>query len=776
MTVESNAKLGGWSRLFVRHAKEDLRLSVADIADRIKPPFCMSSGCVGCRLDSIKPWGKWLVGLRVANESWLPLFSNAADADLLFKTVAKSRCLEAVLVGHDPVKRGWYVQVNREGRRTLDFALPVRHGDQIENAKFTATDISASVLQDCSSGKAAVDRLCHELQVNPAYELVDSDGELCLLGNGGKPHATGKVVCFEKRGYALTCGENPASDALKEAIDKCDPKAIQEAVAQGARLDVLPDTSSSPLSWAFHKCGQPRGKDCVAMLAELGCSINGQPHEDPMVFKCVFHIFAEAQSLEMLKTFVSLGGNVNAIDRRTGNTALLTPVVYRRKSVVWFLLEQGVDPTIKNCEGQSVVDWLENRLKRGGNNEAERRDYATILSMCTGQPVEGVSPVGEALSTEQSAVVRQEITKMASQSSISDDLGVRPEHLEPLRLGIEQALGISIQPIVDGVNVRTTIDEKGNVSYDSLERIQAYLSKWRAPLKPTPFLSLFTIQTIEAMVAKALEEKSDEPAAPTPLAPEHFATLREMIAKTADVPVAELKPSSNLFSDLKINSQAVGVLFVRINLKWNIDILPIWDEIETEFQVDRQGRLTESSLRRLKRILPGCEIDAAKITSLDDLFTIETVEAIVAKSLARRPADLPCGGIQSDEQREWVRQLPAQLGEHKLRLFLARACKYAFEPQGKMEHGVVGALAALERFADTGESKRALRDLRRQFWQEWRVEGDPSHRALHEALDPNDSLPAVTLVTQAIAESHKLSEQEAVREIRRLHKDLFSPE
>lgn len=762
----------------MRSTNEKSRLDLYEIERRIKPPFSFAGGSTGMSLADFRPSEKWLVGLKMPKQSWVSLFSNVIDGNALFKIVSKSRCLEAVLVGHDPEKRGWYVQVNRAGKAILKFSLPAKNGDRLEKGKFESDEIDASVFDKCNGGKDAVEQLCHELKADPALDLIESDGALRLYGEEGKPLSNDGVYCFKQRGYALTQGDNPASDALQRAIDKCDLEGIRQAVAQGASLSALPDTWMSPLLAALFKCDEPGGKDCVAALVELGCSIHGLPHEQPMVFNCTRHYIPGTKSLEMLKTLVRHGGNVKDLDPRTGETALLTPVAYQRKNAVRFLLDQGVDPTIKSQDGKSVIDWLEDRLKAEYLEDEERKAYTTILGMCTGKS----APAAEALPGEQSALVREHIAeilgidvhKIGPESGLFDDLGGRPEQMEPLQRGIERALGISLQPIVDGVNVRTAIDEKGLITLDSIDRIQAYLTKWAAHFSPMPFRNLFTVQMIEAMAAKAFEEKAEEPAVSAPLAPEHSAAVRNMIAEEAGVAAEKLKSRDNFFVDLKIRPEALGVLLVRINLKLNIDMLPTLNGLAAEFQTNGQNRLTESSLRRLKRILPCYDFDAANIASFDDFFNVAFIEAIAAKLFAKQPADLPLRGIESDEQQAWVRQLPERLDQRKFRIFLAKACRYAFDPRERLEPDVENALAVLEAYSETGESKRTLRDLRRKFWQEWRVDGDLSYRALHEAINPNDPLPAVNLVARAIVQSRKITEQEAIGEIRRFYNETFS--
>jgi ribosomal protein L7/L12 len=93
----------------------------------------------------------------------------------------------------------------------------------------------------------------------------------------------------------------------------------------------------------------------------------------------------------------------------------------------------------------------------------------------------------------------------------------------------------------------------------------------------------------------------------------------------------------------------------------------------------------------------------------------------------------------------------------------------------KTEREVTDALELLERFADTGKTKKALRDFRKAFWGEWRGLGSFVYTALHEALNPASPESAVTSLAHALQQEHGLSDKEAAREIRRLYRDLISP-
>jgi hypothetical protein len=688
MTQARESHRTAWERVFVRHLDEDHRLDIAEVEAQVKAPFPTCSGSSGGAPILCKPSATWLIGLKIDGQSWMPLFSNAADTAAIFKSAAKGRRLEVVWAGYEPEERGWFFQLTRARKPVVDFALRVKHADQLAKAKFKSTVIDASLLEGCTSGHEALDRLCRQFGVDPAAcELEYSAREFRVVDAHGRPRLNDLLGYFGRTGYAINRGDSPASDALCAAIERCDPEAIRQAATEGARLDVLPDTMVSPLMSALYKCMEPKGKDCVAALVELGCSVNGDPSDDPTIINCVAHFLGEDLPLEMVRTIVPLGVDVNAVSPYSGNTALHDAVVYPRIELVRFLLTHGSDPTIQNFRSLSPIDWLTKRLKEVSGDDEERRKYAEILSLLTGEPVDGIeaTPQREWLAVDRTVVVRQQIAqclgidplRVTPNASFIDDLGGGPEHLRVLRLGIEQAMGVSIEPVVDAINARTEIDDQGKVTYDSLGKIQSYLPGWSDPLQPTPFSSMFTVSMIEAMIAKAIEEKAAAEAAAHPsLAPEHSATVRKMIADHAGVAVESLTPQTNMIRDLKMSDRTLGLLLALLQLELDSEILPIWHEIQLDFRMDEQGRLGEGSRRRLQQILPGAAIETNDPASLDDLFTVGTLEAVASKALAKRPADLPFESITSTKQQEWVRQLPQELGDRKLRLLLAGGCRY----------------------------------------------------------------------------------------------------
>ena len=70
------------------------------------------------------------------------------------------------------------------------------------------------------------------------------------------------------------------------AILQNDETALREAVAAGARIDVLSGRSLTPLQQAIARSGTPGGERCIRALIELGCPIDGDEWEEPPLVWC----------------------------------------------------------------------------------------------------------------------------------------------------------------------------------------------------------------------------------------------------------------------------------------------------------------------------------------------------------------------------------------------------------------------------------------------------------------------------------------------------------
>lgn len=384
-------------QVLVRHVAAEKRKDVHHLERLLKAPFPNDSqsfsdgGSKDTDIPGYAP-GRCLVAARFAKQSWAPLYCNAASAKELFEANQSSRKLEVAWLGCRP-DVGWFFRLHGAGKPVVEFAQPL---DDEAPSVSKLTGVEASVLKKGDSGEQAVARLAKHFKIGwPMPEVRISDDGFEVLDVHGRPLRSGLRGWLRVEGPQIAAGENPAATALAEAIEECDADGIREAIAGGAPLTVLPDTSSSPLMAALFKCEEPEGKECVELLLELGCPVNGVKNDPPLVACVDERYFSESDALEFTKLLVEHGADVNAADR-DGETALFRAVVDSRIEIVRFLLDHGADPNIKDKRGVSPVEWLRGACERASFNFEERTRYAEILSLFTDKPV--AKPQAAALS------------------------------------------------------------------------------------------------------------------------------------------------------------------------------------------------------------------------------------------------------------------------------------------------------------------------------------------------------------------------------------------
>ncbi len=362
-----------WDHVLVRHVVPAKRDQVARLETLLRVPFPGSPTVL--YTDEARdlsflgpPRGRWMLAAGFPGESWVPLFSSMASSKALFDANADSRRLEVAWFGYRPEAEGWFVRVNRAGKPAVEFQQDARPAAGRGSADPTEREFR---------------RICEEFEIaRPTRTIRADEREFVIIGARGKPVKSGL------RGYvfyqcpALSAGEDPASDNLARAIERCDPVGIRDAIQQGASLTVEPDTLGSPLASALYRCGRcdaARWKECLEILHAAGCPIDGMPHDIPPLFDCVRHYIPDANAYEMVQFLLTRGANPNATGPR-GESPLFEAVVHGRVALVRLLVQHGADPTQKIPLGISIVDWLRQRIDDPFYS-TERSQYAEILKL-----------------------------------------------------------------------------------------------------------------------------------------------------------------------------------------------------------------------------------------------------------------------------------------------------------------------------------------------------------------------------------------------------------
>jgi hypothetical protein len=146
------------------------------------------------------------------------------------------------------------------------------------------------------------------------------------------------------------------------------------------------------------------------------------------------------------------------------------------------------------------------------------------------------------LTEDQTRLVREQIASILKinvahvqpEAKFLIDLNGKYDNLKPLRIAIEEILQVSIEPIVEHINSLTETDDEYLLTKVSQEQIITYLGGWpKAPKRRVSFFVLFTVGMIEAMVAKAIEQRgTNDVPLPTSSSPTVPSTRHESTALT----------------------------------------------------------------------------------------------------------------------------------------------------------------------------------------------------------------------------------------------------
>lgn len=372
-----------WDRVLVRHVTPSRWGEVERMASLLKLPF--SGGWTMTAGTQIlgRPRGRWMIAAQFPQQVWVALFSNAASAQEMFEANKNARRLEVAWYGFRPEQGGWFFQLRRAGKRVTTFAQGHAPDDP---RHLDSAEVGEEVLAGSSTRAEALGQLCSHYAIPRRQNTVRESGQRFeVIGLRGKPVKGGLNGYVLFTGPAIAKGENKRSEKLTEAIKRCDPAAISEAVAAGAALDSLPGTSVSPLLSALFMWGKPQWKQSVEALLKLGCPVNGAPGGEPPIVAGAQSFVGEAMSLAIAQLLVEHGADVNAADA-SGQTALFEAVVNRKLELVHFLMEHGADPQAATASGQTVLEWLRHRVE--SDQEYGYSEYAPVLEAVTGERVE----------------------------------------------------------------------------------------------------------------------------------------------------------------------------------------------------------------------------------------------------------------------------------------------------------------------------------------------------------------------------------------------------
>lgn len=187
-------KLVGWEQALVRHVVPAKRNDIGALSDLVRAPFPSGSSTTyesGWQDPAVlgRPQRRpWIIAARFAKESWVPLFSNAASAAELYQANAKSRRLEALLIGCQPEGIGWFFRLHRAAKPVVEFTYSLAHNSSLE---LRSAEVAPSLFEGCKTGEQAFKRLCSEYEISlPLPQIRVAENGFQAISRRGKPVKT----------------------------------------------------------------------------------------------------------------------------------------------------------------------------------------------------------------------------------------------------------------------------------------------------------------------------------------------------------------------------------------------------------------------------------------------------------------------------------------------------------------------------------------------------------------------------------------------------------
>ena len=362
--------------------------------------------------------------------------------------------------------------------------------------------------------------------------------------------------------------------------------------------------------------------------------------------------------------------------------------------------------------------------------------------------------------------------RVVPEANFFRDLGGTFDHLRPMRLKTEAAFGVDITAITDEVNARTSTGKGGLVTTKSLKAISEYLGV-KLGGKPMAFLDLFSVSFIEAITAKAIEKRGSEKSDSLPSvrfsAFSRSEAVRKIVGRVLNIPADQLSSETDLSGN---HGLILATIFFELGARWGISVGQAVEEILQAARTDSKGNLTQSSRRKLAKLLPGVDFETSDHLSASFLDRLGILEAIVERDAPEEEPESPLRPILrlvglswTEEQSQPLLHLQQSLGDRKSQDVLAECCRIS-NVVGTPWHSLAAqCVDAITQFSRTGKGKKALSELARDI-EVWELEGDPLMKALAAGLRPDVPGDLLVSAAKALSVAESLDQKQAVDRVR----------
>lgn len=416
--------------------------------------------------------------------------------------------------------------------------------------------------------------------------------------------------------------------------------------------------------------------------------------------------------------------------------------------------------------------------------------YSVVLKTSQNPELSHIMP----LTPEVTQAMRQIIAellqideeRLVPEANFFRDLEGTFDDLKPMRLRTEAAFGVKISAITDEVNARTSLSN-GLVTKKSLKAIGDYLGL-KLGGKPIPFLDLFSVAFIEAITARAIEQrdsdKGEQGSAGRFPSYSRAPEVRKIVGRVLNVPADQLSAQTDLSG---IDGLILAIIISELNAHWGISVDKGVDEIISATHTNSKGTLTRQSRQKLAQLLPGVDFDSSKEGSAAVLDRLGILEAIVERDATEEKPKtplqpifhLPAGFAWTEQQSQPLLELQQSLGDRKAQGVLAESCRIANVDRTHWSSLAAQCIEALTYFSKTGKGKKDLRELARDL-KGWEREGIPLLRALTAGLRADVPRDLLVWAAKVLSVAENLEQQHAVDRVHSIAKahaaDESSPE
>lgn len=307
----------------------------------------------------------WVLLARFKGESWIHSLASS-PRPVPIERLTSNKDLQVLVVSFDAGENRTEARFFKKGSLVGELIAAGKGEAPLEVISFKSSAHPKTFLKKCKTVRQAVEGFCSAVDATlRELRAFTADGALEFQDAQGKAIGAKQMEELEVSCYApVTSAENPAAVRLRSAIEIGDADAARQAIAEGASLEFLPDSTVSPLSFAF---GQPSPGDWVGVAAALvaaGAPIDGYESEDPPIFSFIGALTRrpnDARATKGLEATLALGADVNCPGRiwNQGATPLHFAVTHSAPGVAEFLISRGANLKARDAEGLTPLELAE---------------------------------------------------------------------------------------------------------------------------------------------------------------------------------------------------------------------------------------------------------------------------------------------------------------------------------------------------------------------------------------------------------------------------------